>query len=274
MKILILQKMKIRSLANISKIILLLNIILFTNIAHANEKKCFIVQENNKYLIEEGECNTRYAPNSTFKIALSLIGYDSGILKTESYPSWSLPDGVDPYINVCKGEHNPRTWMRDSCLWYSRILTNTLGIEQFQNYVSEFSYGNTDLSGGLTDAWISSSLKISPKEQIIFLQKLVNRKLPISDISYDKTKIIMFIQEMAGGWKLYGKTGNGRQFDKDGNKTDLQDGWFVGYIEKGNRKIVFASHIVDNEKQDTFASFRVRNEALIKLWHLIDELEK
>jgi beta-lactamase class D len=131
-----------------------------------------------------------------------------------------------------------------------------------------------DLSGGLTDAWVSSSLKISPNEQTIFLQEVVDRKLPISRAAYDKTKTIMFIQEMAGGWKLYGKTGNGRQFDKDGNKTDLQHGWFVGYIEKGSRRIVFASHMVDKEKQSTFASFRARNEALIKLWYLIDELEK
>lgn len=108
----------------------------------------------------------------------------------------------------------------------------------------------------------------------MFLQKVSDRKLPIRKASYDKTKKIMFIQEMAGGWKLYGKTGNGKQIDKDDNKTDLQHGWFVGYIEKSNRRIVFASHVADNEKQSTFASFRARNEALIKLWYLIDELEK
>jgi len=146
-----------------------------------------------------------------------LIGFDSGILKNKSDPSWSLPDGVDPYINVCKGDHNPRTWMRDSCLWYSRILTTKLGLEKFQNYVSKFAYGNMDLSGGLTGAWVSSSLKISPNEQTIFLQKVVDHQLPISRAAYDKTKTIMFIQEMAGGWKLYGKTGNGTQFDKDGS---------------------------------------------------------
>jgi beta-lactamase class D len=56
--------------------------------------------------------------------------------------------------------------------------------------------------------------------------------------------------------------------------VDLQHGWFVGYIEKGKRSIVFATHIVDDKKQDSFSSFRARNEALIKLWYLIDEIEK
>ena len=262
------------------KIVLVLcSIVLCTGSALAKEQ-CFIAKENSKILKSEGDCATSYGPQSTFKIALSLIGFDSGVLKDEAHPLWSLPDGADPYINVCKGDHNPRTWLRDSCLWYSRILTNKLGMEKFQDYVTKFSYGNMDLSGdkdqnnALRQAWVSSSLKISPEGQVDFLQKVVDRKLPISSASYDKTKKIMFIQETAGGWKLYGKTGNGTQFDKDGNKTDLQHGWFVGYIEKGNRRIVFASHITDDEKQNVFASFRARNEALNKLWYLINELEK
>ncbi|MDX1924734.1 MAG: class D beta-lactamase [Rickettsiaceae bacterium] len=261
-------------------ILLLCYIMLSAGVAFAAES-CFIAKENGKVLQIEGDCATRYAPQSTFKIALSLIGFDSGLLKDETHPLWSLPDGQDPYINVCKEDHDPRTWMRDSCLWYSRILTNKLGMEKFQDYVTKFSYGNMDLSGdkgqnnGLTQAWLSSSLKISPEGQVDFLQKVVDRKLPISSRGYNKTKKIMFIQEMAGGWKLYGKTGNGAQFDKDGNKTDLQHGWFTGYIEKDNRRIVFASHIADKEKQSTFASFRARNEALNKLWYLINEsLEK
>ncbi|ASX27927.1 hypothetical protein BA173_03570 [Rickettsia sp. MEAM1 (Bemisia tabaci)] len=49
-----------------------------------------------------------------------------------------------------------------------------------------FSYGNQDTSGdkgknnGLTNAWLSSSLEISPEEQIAFLQKLAADQLPVS----------------------------------------------------------------------------------------------
>ncbi len=243
-------------------------------------KNCFLAKENAKIIKSEGDCNTRYSPCSTFKIPLALMGYDAGILKNESSPSWPLPVGVDPYINICKGAHDPRTWMRDSCLWYSRILTAKLGMEKFQDYIIKFSYGNMDISGeqgqnnGLTHAWICSSLEISPDEQTVFLQKLVDQKLHVSKLSYAKTKKIMFVQEMPGGWQLYGKTGNGRLTDKNGQKTDLQQGWFVGWIEKGDRKIMFASHIVDDEKQSTFASLRAKNEALLKLWYIIEQLEQ
>ena len=254
-------------------ILFLCSIVLCISQAWASQQ-CFIAKENAKVLINEGDCETKYAPQSTFKIALSLIGFDSGILKSENNPSWSLPEGTDPYINVCKGDHNPRTWMRDSCLWYSRILTTKLGMKKFQDYVTKFSYGNMDLSGGLTDAWVSSSLKISPEEQVEFLQNLINHKFNLSHESYEKTKKIIFIQELGGGWKLYGKTGNGNQINKDGKKIYLQQGWFIGYIEKGNRRVVFASHITDSEKQSSFASLRAKNEALIKLFYIIEDLEK
>ena len=47
-----------------------------------------------------------------------------------------------------------------------------------------------------------------------------------------------------------------------------------GLYRKNGRTIEFTSHIVDTKKKDAFASFRARNEALNKLWYLIDKLEK
>lgn len=252
---------------------LLFAIIALPASAHVSNN-CFIAKENGKTIVKKGECSTAYTPQSTFKIALSLIGFDSGILQDETSPTWSIPSGADAYVNTCKVDHNPRTWMRDSCLWYSNILTSKLGIEKFQEYINKFSFGNKDISGGLTSSWVSSSIKISPEEYTSFLTKLVNRELDVSDESYQKTKNVMFVQELPGGWKLYGKTGNGAKMDSKGHKTKMQQGWFVGYMEKDNKQIVFASHIVDDKEQNTFASMRARNEALLELWPIINELEK
>ncbi len=164
--------------------------------------------------------------------------------------------------------------MRESCVWFSQVLTKKLGTEKFSKYVNDFKYGNQDTSGdkgknnGLTQSWLKSSLQITPNEQIQFLQKIVDRKLPVSSKALDMTKKILFIQQLPGGWDLYGKTGNGRY------SGELQHGWFVGWIEKGNRKLAFVHHISDESKQSTYASFRSKNEAITKLWYLIDELEK
>ncbi len=259
-------------------IILALTILLCNGLA-VSQDLCFIAQENGKILKQEGDCKTRYSPASTFKIALALIGYDAHLLKNDTNPVLPCKPEYDVFINVCKGPHSPKTWMRDSCVWYSQVLTQQLGQEQFTNYMVKFSYGNQDVSGdpgknnGLTHAWLSSSLAISPAEQIGFLQKMTHNKLPVSNYAYTMTKKIMFIQEMAGGWKLYGKTGLGEQFDRNKQKTGLHHGWFVGWIEKGNRIITFAVHLNDHKKHNTFTSLRARNEALIKLGCFINELE-
>ncbi|MBI2785258.1 MAG: class D beta-lactamase [Legionella longbeachae] len=246
------------------------------------QSTCFLVQENQTVIKHEGkDCNQRFAPESTFKIALSLMGFDAGILKDELHPEWIYKKEYELYLNVWKYPHNPRTWIRDSCVWYSQVLTQQLGMTRFKNYVDVFQYGNQNVSGdkgqnnGLTHAWLSSSLAISPKEQIQFLQKIVNKKLTVSSKAFTMTKDILYIQELSGGWKLYGKTGNGRQLTKDkSQKLPLQHGWFVGWIEKDARVITFTNHIADSKKQATFASFRAKNEALNQLFYLIDELEK
>lgn len=243
---------------------------------------CFLVKENQTVLKQEGEnCNQRYTPQSTFKIALSLMGFDSGILKDALHPEWPYKKEYELYLNVWKDPHNPRTWIRDSCVWYSQVLTQQLGMKRFKNYVDVFHYGNQDVSGdkgknnGLTHAWLSSSLAISPIEQIEFLQKIIDKKLPVSPKAFAMTKDILYIQELAGGWKLYGKTGSGRQPTKDKSKqSPLQHGWFVGWIEKDGRVITFASHLTDSKEEATAASFRVRNDMLIKLFYLINDLEK
>lgn len=259
------------------KSILFLSLLLGANWAIA-DKNCFLARENGQTLQSEGDCNTAYTPQSTFKIPLSLMGFDAGLLKDESHPIWSIPAGEDPYINVCKSDHSPKTWMRDSCLWYSRVLTKKLGMPSFKNYLKKFDYGNQDLSGekgknnGLTHAWITSSLTISPREQTDFLQKLANNTLPVSELAKTKTRQILFIQELPGGWKLYGKTGSGVLKDQQGNQTDLQQGWFVGFIEKEERKIVFASHVVDTKAQKTYASLRARNKAYLALFYLINRI--
>jgi beta-lactamase class D len=40
---------------------------------------------------------------------------------------------------------------------------------------SKISYGNQDISGGIDQFWLSSSLKISPKEQADFMEALYKR---------------------------------------------------------------------------------------------------
>ena len=153
-------------------------------------------------------------------------------------------------------------------------------MEKFQNYVNKFNYGNMDLSGdkgknnGLTNSWLSSSLEISSLEQVAFLEKLLNDELPVNKNAHSMTKNILFVEDLNHGWKLYGKTGSGVLLNHDRTeKTGIQHGWFIGWIERGGRKIIFSNHITDDKKEDTFASMRAKFDAKEKLIIIIDNIE-
>ena len=187
----------------------------------------------------------RISPCSTFKITLSLMGYDAGILIDETTPTWDFQEGYDDWLATWRAPMTPTTWMRHSCVWYSKILSLQLGLEKMQGYLTSMEYGNNDLSGGLSkpgsagSAWINSSLKISPKEQVDFIQKMILGTLPISNRAVQMTKILLFKEELPEGWKLFGKTGwSGSDITRDG-KT-LEHGWFVGWIEKDQHFFPFA----------------------------------
>lgn len=79
--------------------------------------------------------NERMSPCSTFKITLSLMGYDAGILKDEKTPIWDFQDGYDDSLASWKAPQSPQSWMKYSCIWYSKILALQLGMEKIQSYL-------------------------------------------------------------------------------------------------------------------------------------------
>lgn len=261
------------------KIILCFVIFCASNV-FAADNGCFLVKENGRIIQSEGDCNTRYSPCSSFKIALAVMGYDTGILKDERHPQWPFKPEYEAFLESWKDPQNPTTWMKNSCVWYSQVLTSKLGVEKFQNYVKKFNYGNQDISGdksqnnGLTHAWLSSSLEISPEEQAVFLDKLLANKLPVSKHAQNVTKHIVYLEDLSHGWRLYGKTGSGFLLNTDRTKKlELKHGWFIGWIEKSNKKIIFVHHIVDDKKEENHAGLRAKEQTKQKLLQLIDKIE-
>ena len=243
---------------------------------NADAKEYFIASENNKIIHVEGNCDKRYSPCSTFKIAISLMGFDSGILIDETRPNWDFKSGYADWLEQWKQPHNPKMWLANSCVWYSQVITKKLGAQRFCDYVRRFAYGNQDTSGdkgmnnGLTHCWLSSSLALSPKEHIHFLNKLVTNTLPVSLDAQEKTKNIMYQETLPSGWALYGKTGTGCQRDADGTKAkDRQIGWFVGFVRKGEKVITFVQLIADEDKQDTYASLRAKATLKKNIKHIL-----
>jgi len=154
--------------------------------------------------------------------------------------------------------------------------TRRLGAGRFQRYVDDPNYGNRDLSGdpgennGLASAWLSSSLKISPLEQTAFLRRLLSRQLPVSKDAMDLTEAIMPQFPLPDGWTVYGKTGTGFQPGPLGAPDhDRQFGWFVGWAQKGARRVVFARLLKDEAKNEEYAGPRARDSVLADLPRLL-----
>lgn len=213
------------------------------------EENFIVLNAKTDQVIEERgpHVNDRVTPCSTFKITLALMGFDSGVLVDENNPVWEFKEGYDDFLETWKAPQTPASWMKYSCIWYSRIIAETLGEESFQHYLDIFDYGNRDASGGLSAlCWVNSSLKISPREQALFIQKMVLGKLPVSQEALSKTKAILFQGITQDGSMLYGKTGwTGSRKDEAGNTYEI--GWFVGWIEKGQDMFPFAYYIRDSK---------------------------
>lgn len=240
-------------------------LILTMMIGYLFAEENFLVYDLNtqQWLCEQGpHCDQRIPPNSSFKIPLSLMGFDCGVLTDETAPEWPYQEGYTDFLPIWKMPMTPGLWMRHSCVWFSQVLTSTMGIEQFQAYADLFNYGNKDLSGGLTNAWLMSSLKISPREQIFFLEKVLRGTLPVSAHAISMTKNITFL-DVLNGWKLHGKTGSGRLIHPDGTiDKELGSGWFIGWLEKDNRTIAFVLNLRDEVKTEGFAGIRAKARAL------------
>lgn len=247
--------------------------LVITNNAHAN---CLLIKEGDTTIKQEGDCTTRRSPASTFKIALSLIGFDSGILVDGHKPNLPFKKGYVNWLERWEQPHDPELWIKNSCLWYSRFIAKELGFQKLQAYLHKLDYGNKDISGekwknnALTDSWIGSSLEISPEEQMTFIQKLMNNKLPVSQKAHQMTKNILFAEELEDGWKMYGKTGMCNQRNADRTKQlELQTGWYTGWIEKDDRHIAFVNYYFDTEKHDTHASSRAKEDIIKRLNDMI-----
>lgn len=69
-----------------------------------------------KVLKQEGVCDQPITPASTFKIALSLMGYDSGYLLDEHLPALPFHTGYPDWIASWKSPTDLTSWIKNrSC---------------------------------------------------------------------------------------------------------------------------------------------------------------
>jgi len=218
---------------------------------------CFLLYDTNaKKLVAEynpgNRCKQRIAPDSTFKVPLSLMAFNEKLIDEHTVFKWNGQKYDRAELNR---DQTPRSWMQDSVVWVSQDVAPSLGYARIGKYLDDFNYGNLDFSGdigknnGLTNAWLSSSLTISAYEQLAFLKAMEAHQLPVTREAIDQTRKNMALGKLENGAEIYGKTGAGRHRMRatDRSPGKLRDGWFVGFVESGADHYIFVSNLTDRQ---------------------------
>ncbi len=189
---------------------------------------------------DESRCAQPLRPFSTFKIANSLIGVETGILEgADATLTWSRetypPQEWWPKAWTDR-EHTLRSAFRYSHVPFYRTLATHVGGERMQAWIAKFEYGNQNISGGLDSFWLTGELAISADEQVEFLRRFYEEKLGVSPHTTSVVKEI-FVRERMGDSVMSAKTGTGQLSDG----TALA--WLVGYVEHQGAVRYFALNI-------------------------------
>lgn len=155
-------------------------------------------------------------PFSTFKIPNSLIALETGVVTREdSFREW---DGTVHSREEINQDQTLDSAFKHSCVWYYQDLARSIGADTMQKYLDQIAYGNCDISGGIDQFWLGTSLQITPRQQLDFIYRLYTNDLPFSLENMEYVREIM--KQEGYPVELYGKTGS----SGDGL------GWFVGYV--------------------------------------------
>ena len=174
-----------------------------------------------------------YPPGATFKLFLSLVGFETGNIKTEGN------EGLDQIKTTWNHEHITKDPFQNSTVHYYDLLTEKIGKQDIKTWMDKVPYGNADTTGGIPGFWQTGGLKITADEQLDFLQKLYEHKLPFSEVNMDRVKGMMAMQDTLG-YSIKGKVGWAEQ--------DNQDiGWFVGYVETKDDTYFFVNCIQSSD---------------------------
>lgn len=213
------------------------------------------LNKNQWYKTNEQDTQKRTLPASTFKILHSLIALETGATTLDELFKW---DGTQREYPVWNHDTKLDDAFRNSTVWVYEELVKRVDIEVYKKYLALSGYdGNGDIDHGKDgNFWVYGNWGVSPEDQINMLVKLYQNELPFSHLNMESVKGFMKDGD------TYGKTGWTRS-------NGQHIGWWIGYKERLNGPIFFATRILKNTDQElgNFISCRktVTNQIMASL---------
>ncbi len=195
-------------------------------------------------------------PASTFKIPNSVIALETGVVADPDKDVFKW-DGVTRSIADWNKDHTLRSAIAVSAVPVYQEIARRIGAERMQKYVDAFEYGNGDIGGGIDRFWLAGGLRISPLQQVAFVDKLRRGVLPVSKRAQELTRDILPVTKV-GDSVIRAKTG--LTGVTDGTKTSV--GWLVGWAEKGSAQTVFALNLDVREPKHAASRIKIAQQCL------------
>ena len=206
-------------------------------------------------------------PASTFKIINFLIALETGVIKGEN----DIVEWTNNY-DTTKYGHRPDIYhdmsieeaFKVSAGWVFIELAKKIGKDNYRKYLTESDYGNVNLSQEDFDFWNFGAFGISPINQVQFLKNFYDENLPFSKKNIQLVKRVM-INEKNENYTLRAKTGWTRE-------SGINTGWWVGYVENGNKVYFFATRLLRKRTLDSKNFGSCRKEITKKVLRELDVL--
>ncbi|MCC5930894.1 MAG: class D beta-lactamase [Cyclobacteriaceae bacterium] len=201
-----------------------------------------------------------YLPASTFKITNSIIALETGTVENENtLLKW---DGEKRRFKTWEQDLIFRDAFHYSCVPCYQEIAKKIGVKKMIKYLDTLEYGKMDVdSSNINIFWLEGESRITQFQQIDFLRRFYQSKLPISQRTESIMKKMLVIEENEV-YKLSGKTG---WSIRNGNNN----GWFVGYIETSSKTYFFATNVEPKQQFDMDMFPMIRKNITLKAFETL-----
>lgn len=203
---------------------------------------------------------TGHLPASTYKIPHSFIALETGVVENDSTLfEWN---GEKRRLKIWEQDLIFKKAFHFSCVPCYQSIARKIGPNRMNQYLDSLDYGDMLVDSSNIDIfWLVGESKINQFQQIDFLQRFYQAKLPVSDRTQQIMKRLMVIEEN-DSYILSGKTGWSI-------RNDQNNGWFVGFVEKEEQVYFFATNVEPQEEFNMKMFPKIRKEITAKALKLL-----
>ena len=187
------------------------------------QKKEWILTDKQDAELATLPASTFKIPNSLFALEYQAVQDESEVFKWDGIPKSHL----GTVVNVWNKDTDLKNAFKNSTVWIYVEVARRIKRSIYQKVLKKCKYGNGNLKENGDDFWNYGEFAVSPKDQINFLIKFYENRLPFSKATIEKVKEIM-ISEKTDTHTYRDKTGWTRKNGQD-----------IGWIFRNKRQCLF-----------------------------------